>query len=128
MRDVEWDAEQDRRMEAGMAILGEALKHDTDKLRYDLIPPKALEELAKVYTIGAKKYGDYNWAKGMDWHRVIGAMMRHMETFRQGYSYDAEGFRHLAAVAWCAFTLMEYERRDTGRDDRWTDYADLEEV
>jgi hypothetical protein len=38
----------------------EGLKFDEGKLRFDLIPIYPLEELARVYTIGAKKYGDYN--------------------------------------------------------------------
>jgi hypothetical protein len=37
--------------------MDEAIKYDQGKLRYDLIPPEALEELAAVYTMGAAKYG-----------------------------------------------------------------------
>ena len=91
--------------------------HST-KLRYDLIPPEALEELARVYTLGSRKYGDNDYLEGMDWRRVIGAMIRHLEAFRGGESDDAEGFKHLAAVAWGAFTLMTYERLGLGVDDR----------
>ena len=40
-------------------------KNDGGKLRYDLIPPRALEALAYVYTIGAAKYSDRNWEKGI---------------------------------------------------------------
>ncbi len=97
----------------------EANKQDDDKLRYDLIPPGALEELARVYTIGAKKYGDYNWEGGMCWGRVVAALYRHLEAWRQGRVVDPEDGQHpLASVAWCAFTLMEYQRRRLGFDDR----------
>jgi hypothetical protein len=96
-------------------------KFDSGKLRYDLIPPHALEKLAEVYTLGSKKYGDYNWKEGMDWSRCIAAMMRHTERNRKGESLDEEGFHHLAAVAFYCFTLMEYERCDIGNDDRRVD-------
>jgi hypothetical protein len=38
--------------------MAEGRKYDGDKLRYDLIPVGPLAEVAKVYTIGAKKYAD----------------------------------------------------------------------
>jgi hypothetical protein len=94
-------------------------KNDDGKLRYDLIPPRALEALAYVYTIGAKKYGDYNWHKGMSWGRIISAMFRHIAAWLMGCSKDPHDGQHpLASVAWCAFTLMEYERLGLGEDTR----------
>jgi hypothetical protein len=89
-----------------------------DKLRYDLIPPDALEALAEVYTIGSKKYGDNDYLRGMEWSRIYGAMMRHLQLFWQGEKYDAEGFHHMAAVAWGALTLFVYSSRDLEEDDR----------
>ena len=32
-------------------------KNDQNKLRYDLIPPQALEEIVKVYTMGTQFMG-----------------------------------------------------------------------
>mgnify|MGYP001603291970 CR=1 FL=1 len=94
-------------------------KYDADKLRFELIPPAALAELAFVYTIGAKKYADWNWLKGMRWNRVYGALMRHLIAWQQGEQSDKDdGQLHLASVAWCAFTLMEYARLGKGLDDR----------
>jgi hypothetical protein len=96
-------------------------KHDGKKLRYDLIPPEALEELARVYTIGAAKYGDNNYLGGLKWSRVIGAMMRHLEAYRAGEEIDQEdGQLHLASVMWCAATLITYEARGIPEDDRVT--------
>lgn len=106
-------------------------KHNDDtyantKLRYDLIPAEALEELARVYTIGAVKYGDWDYMNGMAWSRVYAAMMRHMQAFWMGEAYDpTDGQHHLASVAWCAMTLLAYETRDVGEDDRtWTPLGD----
>jgi len=94
-------------------------KTDVDKLRYDLIPPHALEALAYVYTIGANKYGDDNYLKGMSYRRVIAAAFRHIAAWQKGRVKDPDDGQHpLASVAWCMFTLMEYERRGIGVDDR----------
>jgi len=96
----------------------EAKKDDTGKLRYDLIPWYPMQELARVYTIGANKYGDYNWRKGMKWGRIVGALFRHFWAWIRGEVYDlADGQHHLASVLWCAVTLMEYERLKLGEND-----------
>ena len=97
----------------------EGKKHDVGKLRYDLIPVYPMERLAEVYTIGAAKYGDYNYLKGMKWGRIFAAMMRHAWAWWRGEIYDpVDGQAHLASVAWCAFALMEYQHRHIGEDDR----------
>ena len=98
----------------------EGRKDDTKKLRYDLIPPYPLAELAEVYTIGARKYGDGNYLKGIAWSRITAALMRHLEAWRMGDTVDQEDRQHhLASVAWCAFTLMLFELEGIGEDDRW---------
>ena len=53
-------------------------KNDIGKLRMDLIPLEAEEALATVLTHGAKKYGDHNWRGGIQYHRIYGAMRRHL--------------------------------------------------
>ena len=55
-----------------------ALRYDEGKIRHDLLPGHAINELAKVYTMGAKKYADHNWRKGMKWSRVIASLKRHL--------------------------------------------------
>lgn len=54
-----------------------AVKNDAGKERFDLLPHGPLFELARVYTLGGAKYGDYNWTKGMAYGRIFAAMMRH---------------------------------------------------
>ena len=96
-----------------------AVKNDDGKLRFDLVPVRPFEELARVYTIGAKKYADRNWENGLSWGRVFGAMMRHAWAWWRGERHDLQdGQHHLSSVAWCAFALMEYERTHPERDDR----------
>ncbi len=95
------------------------VKHDSDKLRYDLIPWYGHQELARVFTIGARKYGDNNWRGGFNWSRIIGAAKRHLEAFIRGEKFDLEdGQLHLSSLAWCAMILMEFEEFNLGSDDR----------
>lgn len=97
----------------------EGRKDDTGKLRYDLIPPFALEQLARVYTYGATKYADNNWRGGLKWSRVYAALERHIQAWRKGEDLDPESKEmHLASVAWAAFTLMEYSVFKKDLDDR----------
>lgn len=97
----------------------EGRKDDAGKLRYDLIPVYPLAQLAEVYTTGSRKYGDNNWRKGMNYSRIIAALLRHLEAWRQGRKVDPDDGQHpLASVAWCAFTLMEYEITHPELDDR----------
>jgi len=78
-----------------------------------------LEKLVEVYTIGAKKYDDRNWEKGLKWGRVFAALMRHAWKWWGGEQTDSvDGQHHLASVAWCALALMEYERTHEELDDR----------
>ena len=94
-------------------------KDDEDKLRFDLIPARPLEQVARVYTIGARKYDDRNWEKGLSWGRVFAAMMRHAWAWWRGETFDVtDGQHHLASVAWCALALMEYEQTHQELDDR----------
>jgi hypothetical protein len=99
----------------------EARKDDGGKLRFDLIPVEPLRRLAEVYTIGARKYSDRNWERGLQWGRVYSALQRHATAWWGGEQNDAvDGQHHLASVAWCALALMEYERTHPELDDRTT--------
>jgi hypothetical protein len=84
-------------------------KLDARKNRYDLISADALDELARVYSIGAAKYTDRQWEQGIQFGRVFAAMMRHSWKWMRGEELDQEdGQRHLASVAWCALALLHY--------------------
>lgn len=99
---------------------GNAIKHDGGKLRYDLLPPEALEEITKVMTLGARKYSDRNWEKGLSWGRVYAACMRHLWAWWRGEDKDPEtGLSHLAHAGCCIFFLNTYEVRGMRKfDDR----------
>ncbi len=95
------------------------LRYDDNKPRYDLIPPEAMDELALLYTIGAKKYAERNWERGMNWGKVFGSLMRHAWKWMRGQEYDEEtGVHHMIHVAWNAIALYIYYVRKIGLDDR----------
>lgn len=80
-----------------VVIVEEFMKFDGDKVRYDLITPEFLADVAKVLTFGAKKYKPNNWRNNTDLDRYFGAAMRHMEAARSGELLDSEtGLPHLA--------------------------------
>ncbi|MGI0014163.1 MAG: dATP/dGTP diphosphohydrolase domain-containing protein, partial [Nitrososphaera sp.] len=99
-------------------VLVTGVKHDADKLRYDLLP-SSLEEVVYVYTHGAKKYTDRNWEKGLKWSRVFAAMMRHAwDWWWSKHQRHESNMHHLGSVVWCALALMEYEKTHPELDDR----------
>jgi hypothetical protein len=94
-------------------------KFDGGKARFDLIPARPLAEVARVFTIGAEKYGERNWEQGLDYGRVFAAMQRHAWAWWRGEQTDPEdGQHHLSSVAWCAMVLMQLEQTSPGHDDR----------
>jgi len=96
-----------------------AVKYDDEKPRHDLLPGDALDAIARVLTYGANKYAARNWEKGMNWGRMLGAMMRHTWAFWQGEELDPEsGLPHLSHAACCALMLLTYYLRRIGDDDR----------
>lgn len=109
----------------------EGRKDDSDKVRMDLLPPEFLFAISEILTFGAKKYGAYNWSKGLLWSRVFGALMRHMWCWWGGAQPTGKNFvfgdldtetgkSHLWHAGCCLAFLIAYEERGTGTDDRPT--------
>jgi hypothetical protein len=90
-------------------------KFDSNKLRFDLIPPEVEKAMATILTFGAKKYGANNW-QGLDNfnERFTAALMRHLNSWRLGEILDKEsGYPHLWHIA-CnvAFLIWKKEKND----------------
>jgi hypothetical protein len=99
---------------------GGGVKYDGGKLRFDLIPTEAFEEVVWNYTMGASKYADDNWRKGMSFRRLFGAMMRHAWAWFRGEQRDPKDTQHhLAAVVFYALNLIQLELERPEFDDRW---------
>lgn len=95
------------------------LRFNEGKIRYDLLEPFAIEQVAKVFTMGAKKYAPFNWLKGMPWSSMVASMKRHIAAFENGEDFDPEsGLYHLAHAAWNALALVSYYKYFPQGDDR----------
>ena len=95
------------------------VKYDGGKPRFDLIPAVPLETLAKIYTMGAEKYADRNWEKGIQYSRIYAAVMRHINKYWGGENLDPEsGLPHLAHAAWGLLALLEFDATHPELDDR----------
>ena len=66
-------------------IENESIKNDRkdEKIMMDFLPWPELEEIAKVYTAGAKKYGPNKWQHYYGYQRYKGAMLRHRRKLRK---------------------------------------------
>lgn len=98
-----------------------AVKDDSEKVRFDLVPINALTDIARVFSFGAKKYSDFNWkkGKGMEWHRLFSACLRHLNSFWDGEDYDKESkFHHVAAAGCNIMMLLSLILDEHGVDDR----------
>lgn len=94
------------------------IRFDTGKLRYDLIPVEPLTAYAAIMTMGAKKYADSNWLKGMKWSRITASIWRHWAKWMAGEKLDKEsGYPHLWHMLWNVAALITYEARNIGDND-----------
>ena len=89
-------------------------KHDTEKPRFDLLPPVAVTEMAKVLTFGAKKYAPENWRQVPDAKaRYTAALLRHAFAYLGGEAADSETqLNHMAHIMCCAAFLIELEEHN----------------
>ena len=105
-------------IEAGMPSSTEpqaaGTKYDQGKVQYTLVPPYALQEIARNLTAGLDKYKERNnWQKVPNAEqRYMDALMRHFEAIRRGELYDTDSsvpnMPHMAAVAVNAMFLLEF--------------------
>jgi hypothetical protein len=93
-----------------MSKVNDGIKFDTGKNRLDLIVPEFIEDLGRVLTFGAEKYGPNNWQQLVDSEgRYYAALQRHLLAYKRGEKYDNEsGFPHLAHAA-CNLMFLHWE-------------------
>lgn len=68
-------------------------RSDAGKVEYALVPPDALEGVARVLTWACRRedpapYPERNWEQGMAWSRVFNSLMRHAWALWNGQDYD----------------------------------------
>lgn len=94
----------------------ESVKNDRqdNKVMMDLLPWAELEEIGKVYTAGAKKYGPNRWQNLPNgYERYKGAMLRHLTEVEKGDIFDNDtGCMHAAQVAWNAIAMLHFKMKE----------------
>lgn len=78
----------------------EGKKYDKGKVRMDLVPLDVMENVAKILTMGADKYGENNWQELPNfWSRYKAALLRHLAAIDKGELIDPEsGLPHIDHV------------------------------
>lgn len=89
------------------------------KPNYHLIPPRVLEEVAKVFTYGAAKHDEFGWLKFPESQsHMYSCAQRHQAEWRMGKKEDDEFKTHpLAHAITRLMMLMAYDINET----EWTD-------
>ena len=77
----------------------------SDKSRPDLISPFAEEKVGHWMRMGAEKYSENNWQKGMPYSRVVASLKRHVMRYQQGDRTED----HLSAIIFNAQALLHYD-------------------
>ena len=77
------------------------------KGRYDLLPTRALREVAKHFEAGADKYSARNWEKGIPLSRYLDSALRHTFALLEGQADE----NHAAAAAWNLLCFMDTRAR-----------------
>ena len=85
---------------------------------WELLPLKDIEDVVRVYTAGAKKYGPNRWQDLPDgYNRYKAAMFRHLLEHEKGNEIDKDtGCLHIAQVAWNAIALLHIVREQIGEE------------
>lgn len=100
-------------------------KNDSGKLRFDLVPSDALQEVVEVITYGESKYPsvELDGTKVQNWrvlpdaeNRLFAAAQRHLWQHRSGETLDQETkLKHLAHAASSLLFLIAIENEKIGK-------------
>lgn len=76
-----------------------------------------LDGAVQVFEYGAKKYAEWNWAKGMKWSVPLGCALRHIYAILLGAGADEEsGIDHIHHV-YCNIIMLQYFQKHYQQGD-----------
>jgi len=97
-----------------------ALKYDDEKPDMSMLPASAKIGIARAFMDGERKYGRYNYLKGMDWTKLLSAVDRHVTAFTDGEDLASDSkLNHLYHAGAGIMMLIEYYERKLGTDNRY---------
>lgn len=90
------------------------------KVPLDLVPPSVEHALAEAFSLGAKKYGPYNWReKRVSSSVYYAAALRHAKAWWDGEDIDPEsGFSHLSHILACFGIIVDAKSVGNLNDNR----------
>ena len=75
--------------------------------------------MVRVLEFGAKKYGDYNWVKGLSIRETCESLKRHLDAFMEGEDDDPESkLSHIGHIQCNALFLSWVMENKKDLDDR----------
>lgn len=97
-------------------------KFDGGKPMMSMIPQEALVEVAKSFTHGAKKYGEFNYSLGIEYTRMTDAALRHINKALKGLDFDEDSGQdklyHLANAVASLMILLDGQIKNIIKDNR----------
>ena len=98
----------------------QALKKDEGKPPISLIPYEFIEGVSEILAFGVGKYSRYGWAQGIEWHRILDGIYRHVGKWEKGINFDEDtGQSHLLHAACGLMFLYMSQLYRLGEDTRW---------
>ena len=89
------------------------------KPRWSLVPQSTLIPMVRVLEFGAKKYGDYNWVKGLSIREICESLKRHLDAFMEGEDDDPESkLSHIGHIQCNAMFIAYMLEHRSDLDDR----------
>lgn len=97
-------------------------RFNSGKLRWRNLPPFLVKPMIEVGQFGEKKYGTYNFLKGLPTLDTLDSLQRHLDAVLdpEQSDYDEEsGCHHLAHIAWNSIVALHHLQTRPELDDRW---------
>lgn len=91
---------------------GAVRSQDKNGFRYDLVSPHSMKRLARVFDLGSKKYGDFNWEKGMPIGDILNHALAHIYAYLEGEQTGEDDLAHAAWNLLAALHMEEVHHRD----------------
>lgn len=100
--------------------MAEGTKSDKGKPPIGLCPTSGIVARARVFAMGAEKYGAHNFRDGLAFSRLVDAALRHILAWKEGEDLDDEsGLSHLAHAGCEIDMLLELIETKPEFDDRF---------